>query len=160
MITLILLLTVFVVSLFVLKLFKMSYSFVMAGRLAMAAMLLFTGISHFVFIEGMSHMLPEFVPFRETVILVTGALEIMGAIGLLRTRTQKISSLLLILFLIAILPANIYASMNHINYQTGGYDERGPAYLWIRIPIQLVFIAWLWYFGYRKAQNQSPVSRI
>jgi hypothetical protein len=45
------------------------------------------------------------------------------------------------------LPANIYAAMNHIDYETGENNGKGPAYLWFRIVVQLFFIAWIGYFS-------------
>ena len=74
----------------------------------------------------------------------------MAAIGLLIPRFQRLTSILLILFFIVLLPANIYAAMLRVNLQTANFDGKGPSYLWIRVPLQLVFIGWVWYFGYRR----------
>ncbi|WP_331145734.1 hypothetical protein [Hymenobacter sp.] len=51
------------------------------------------------------------------------------------------------MFFVLILPANIHAALHHINYQKGTTDGPGPRYLWFRIPLQLLFIAWTWYFS-------------
>ena len=113
----------------------------------MSCMLLFTASGHFLFVEGMSMMLPDFVPFKKEVILITGFLEIGFAIGLLLNKTRWITSLLLIAFFISIMPSNIYAALKHLNIEKATFDGPGPEYLWLRIPLQLLFISWIYYFG-------------
>ncbi len=55
-----------------------------AGLFAVAIMFLFTGATHF---TAMKHdyaaMLPGFVPMKVSIIHMTGALQILGAVGLL-----------------------------------------------------------------------------
>lgn len=126
-----------------------------AGRIAMSCMLLFTASGHFIFAEGMSMMLPDFFPLKKAVILMTGFLEIALAVGLLFTKTRRISSLLLIAFFICILPANIYAALNHLDLEKGTFTGPGPGYLWIRIPLQLLFISWVYYFGLKGCSRPS-----
>jgi uncharacterized membrane protein len=54
---------------------------------------------------------------------------------------------LLILFFILILPANIYAAVRHIDYQKATTEGNGLHYLWFRVPLQLLFIAWAYFFA-------------
>ncbi|MGH2645000.1 MAG: hypothetical protein ACRDE2_13690, partial [Chitinophagaceae bacterium] len=53
-----------------------------------------------------------------------------------------ITGWLLILFFILILPANISAATRHIDYQKPIAEGNGLAYLWFRIPLQILFIVW------------------
>lgn len=119
----------------------------LAGNVALAAMLLFTAIGHFAFAEGMAKMLPESFPARKFWVLFTGALELAAAGGLLLPGLRPLTAGALIVFFILILPANIYAARQHLDYQRGTLDGPGPAYLWFRVPLQLLFIGWAWYFG-------------
>lgn len=139
---LIVLLLSFVISIFAIKIIKKEYDFALAARIAMAIMLLFTAIGHFAFTKGMSMMIPKFIPFKETFVYLTGLFEILIAIGLVITRFKDISGWALIVFLILMLPANIYASINNVNYQKGTFDGHGLCYLWFRIPLQFLFITW------------------
>ncbi len=107
-------------------------------------MLLFTAIGHFAFLEGMSAMVPSFIPFKKEVVLVTGIMEILFAIALWFPQYRKTTGWLLILFLILILPANINAAINEINYQTGQLNGPGINYLWFRIPLQAFFAIWVY----------------
>ena len=116
----------------------------------MAVMLIFTGISHFIYTEGMVLMLPHIVPSKTIVIYITGVLEILAAIGLLLPKYRKTTSLLLMIFLIIILPANFKGAYDHLDLTTAQYDGHGPEYLWFRVPLQIGFILWIWYFAFRQ----------
>jgi len=93
------------------------YNFALSARIAMSLMLVFTAIGHFAFTKAMSMMIPEFIPFKESFVYLTGIFEILLAIGLLIPKLKVISGWTLIVFLLLMLPANIYASMNNVNYQ-------------------------------------------
>lgn len=116
-----------------------------AGRIAMAVMLLFTAIGHFKFTKGMELMMPAFIPFKKALLYGTGFIEITAAIGLLIPRTSVIAAWGLILFFVLILPANINAAVKHLDYERGTYDGKGPGYLWFRVPLQVCFIAWVYW---------------
>ena len=121
---------------------RLSISFM--GRTAMTFMLVVTGIAHFTQTPEMVDMLPDFVPLKETVVYVTGFFEFLLALGLLPKISSKPTSIMLIVFFVCILPANIAGSIKHV--ELGGM-EYGPAYLFFRIPLQLFFIGWTYYFG-------------
>ena len=139
---LIVLLSVFAVSLAVNKIFRGNYEFALSGRIAMSVMLLFTAIAHFVFTKGMAMMLPDFIPYKTEKIYLTGVIEIVAALGLFIPSFRVITAWLLIAFFIVILPANIYAAIKNIDYQKGTFDGNGLTYLWFRIPLQILFIIW------------------
>lgn len=139
---LLILITVFVISFLAHKIFTGNFEFALSGRIALAVMLLFTALGHFLFTKGMSMMLPGFVPFKTAIVYVTGVLEIAAAIGLFIPKFRVITAWFLIVFFIMLLPANIYAALKHINYQEGTFDGNGPAYLWFRVPLQVLFIIW------------------
>lgn len=136
---------VFVISLFIIKIFKKEFRYTLAARIAMSAMLITTGIAHFVYTKGMTMMLPDFLPFPTEIIHTTGILEILGAIGILIPKFQRQTAWLLIYFFIAILPANIFSALKHVNMETATYDGEGLSYLWFRIPLQIFFIGWVYF---------------
>ncbi|HSF15780.1 MAG TPA: DoxX family membrane protein [Vicinamibacteria bacterium] len=116
-----------------------------AGRIALAVLFAFTGVSHFILTEGMAEMVPPPLPPVPTV-LATGVFEILGAAGLMVPRTQRTAAWCLFSFLVAVFPANVYAALQHTGL--GGHIE-GPSYLLRRGPLQLLFLTWTWYFGIR-----------
>src|SRR5688572_23466198 len=86
---------------------------------ALALMFLFTAAAHF---NDMRHdmikMVPPWVPAPAAVVAITGVLEILGAVGLMIPRTRRAAGIALIVFLIAVFPANIHAALNEV--QMGG----------------------------------------
>jgi len=139
----------FVLSVLILKIFTKELDFQLAGRIAMCCMLLFTAIGHFAFMEGMTAMIPSFIPFKKEVVLITGIMEALFALVILLPKYQKQTGWLLIVFLILILPANIKAALEEINYQTGQMDGPGVNYLWFRIPLQVLFVLWVYFASIR-----------
>jgi len=142
---LLILINAFVISLIVNKVFNGNYEFALSGRIAISAMLLFTAIGHFVFTKGMSMLWPDFIPFRIEIVYMAGIIEIAAAIGLFIPDLKIVTAWLLLLFFILMLPANIYASIKHIDYQQGTSGGNGPIYLWFRVPLQALFIAWTYF---------------
>lgn len=142
---LIVLLVSFVISLIVLKIINGEMDYALSGRIAMSVMLLFTSIAHFVFTKGMAMMLPPFIPFKTEIVYLTGVIEMIAAIGLLIPRLSEVTGWLLIVFFILLLPANIYAASKQIDYEKASFDGKNLNYLWFRIPLQIVFIAWVYF---------------
>jgi uncharacterized membrane protein len=124
-----------------------SYPVDSIGRVAMAIMLVFTAVGHFAKTDLMVDMMPDFVPFKTTLVYLTGVFEAIGAVMLCVKRFSRQGSWLLIIFLMAVLPANIVGSLKEV--ALGGM-EYGTAYLYFRIPLQLFFIWWIYYFGIRR----------
>ena len=139
---LIVLLSSFVIAIFVVKIVNKQYDFALSARIALSIMLCFTAMGHFIYTKGMSMMIPEFIPFKITFVHLTGVFEILLAIGLLIPKLKVISGWTLIVFLVLMLPANIYAAIHQVNYQKGTFDGNGLSYLWFRIPLQVLFIIW------------------
>jgi len=144
---LIVLISVFAALLIADKLFSGKWNTDFSGNTAMSVMLAFTATGHFLYSKGMIRMLPSSLPFKKEIILLTGIIEIAAASGLLIPAIRQLTAWLLIVFLVALLPANILSAKNAIDYQKA--DSQGPGlnYLWFRVPLQIFFIAWVAYFG-------------
>ena len=113
------------------------------ARVGLSLFFVVTALAHFISTEGMAAMIPASIPYRIELVYLTGVLELLGAIGVWIPRLERLTGLLLILMLIALLPANIYAAINRVAF--GGHDL-GPAYLLVRVPFQL-FVIWWTYFA-------------
>jgi uncharacterized membrane protein len=142
---LIVLLSVFAISLVATKIFRGNYEFALSGRIAMSAMLIFTAVAHFTFTKGMAMMLPDFIPYKIEIIYLTGIIEIAAAIGLFIPGFRVVTGWLLIAFFVMILPANIYAAIKQVDIEKGTFDGNGLSYLWLRIPMQVLFIVWTYF---------------
>ncbi len=114
-------------------------------RVGLAVMLFFTAAAHFNSMRAdLVRMVPPGVPNPELVVTVTGICEVLGGIGLLVPRTRPVAAALLIVFLIAVLPANIHAAREAL---TLGGAAATP--LWPRVALQLLFIGLVWWSGWR-----------
>ena len=110
----------------------------------------FFSIGHVVKADGMLQMLPSWIPFRLPVIYLTGLLEVIIGVALFIPKHQANASKAAIVVFVIFFPANIYAALN----ATGlGGHQLGPVYLLIRLPLQLILIAWA-YFLCVKSHNK------
>ena len=118
----------------------------MRARIGILFVFVFTSIGHFVKTEAMSRMLPPWVPMRVPVIYVSGVFELIMGIAVLIPGFSRPAGISLCLFLAAILPSNVYAAIQRVDF--GGH-RMGPKYLFVRIPLQLFLIAWVYWFTVR-----------
>ena len=81
-------------------------------------------------------MVPPVLPFADATIYLTGALELIGAAGLLMESTRRAAGLCLALLFVFLLPANISAAVADVPFHGGEASS-----LWVRIPEQVLYIA-------------------
>ena len=110
------------------------------GRLALSVMLVVTGVTHFTATEALVAMVPPVLPAPAALVYATGVAE-LGLAMLLLVRPTPALGWILAAFFLALLPANIYSAVEEV-----GLGGHGPAYLWFRIPLQLLFLLWAVYF--------------
>lgn len=111
------------------------------ARVGLSLFFAFTALGHFVRTEGMAAMLPPSAPYRVGLIYLTGVFELLGAAGVWVPRLRRLTGVCLIVMLLGVLPANVYAALNRVDF--GGHDA-GPAYLLVRIPFQIFVIWWVY----------------
>ncbi len=122
-----------------------------AGRIALVIMFLFTGSSHFSSLKhDFAAMIPDPLPNDLWVIYLTGLFEIAGAVGLLIPRTRRLAGVCLVLLLVALFPANVNAVVNGI--ALGG---NAPTPLWLRAPMQLLYIGMVWWTSIKGGSNNT-----
>ncbi|WP_435262126.1 DoxX family protein [Tenacibaculum sp. nBUS_03] len=153
MIPLLILISSFSITLTIQKLFLKKLHINIAGRIALSIMLIYTSIGHFIFIDGICKMIPSFIFYKNEIVILTGFFEIILAIGLLFKKLKTIVGYTLIIFLVVITPCNIKASLENLNIQTGNFNGKGINYLFIRIPAQLFFIGWSYFFTIKNASK-------
>ena len=122
-----------------------------AGRGALVIMFVFTGTSHFTSMKyDFAAMIPDPMPDGLWVIYLTGVFEIAGAIGLLLPQTRRLAGICLVLLLVAMFSANVNAALNEI--PLGG---QGPTPLWLRTPMQLLYIGMVWWTSVKAPANED-----
>jgi uncharacterized membrane protein len=125
------------------------YSAREAARIGMALAMAVAGIAHWVNPTPFLQHLPPWLPLREELILVTGVVEVLlGAALLLPPPWRRLAGFGLAGYLVAVFPGNIYVAVAGVNVD----GQPGGLYPWLRLPFQVVFIAWaLW-----STHNPSP----
>jgi uncharacterized membrane protein len=114
-----------------------------ATRVGLALMFCFTASAHFNSMRAdLVRMVPPTIPNPELMVTFTGVCEVLGAMGLLIPRTRRIAAVALILFLIAVLPANIHAARAALTLNDAPVTPLVP-----RVVLQLVFIWLVWWSG-------------
>jgi uncharacterized membrane protein len=99
----------------------------------------FAGIMHFVIPRSYEAIVPDWVPAsRRLVVNASGVAEIAGGVGVMHPRTRRLASWWSVATLIAVLPANVHMTLNSDRYRVPG----GTLALWLRLPVQALFIAW------------------
>ena len=120
-----------------------------ATRLGLAAMFCFTAAAHFNSMRSdLVRMMPPGIPNPELMVTFTGVCEILGAIGLLIPRTRRIAGVALILFLLAVLPANIHAARAGLSLGGSPVTPVVP-----RVALQILFIVLLWWSAVRSRKR-------
>ena len=90
-------------------------------------------------------IIPPFLPLRREALYITGIFELLGGIGLLIPRFQRVAAWGLVALLVAIFHANIYHAVKNIQF---GGILNSPLYHVVRLPLQAVLIWWaLWCTG-------------
>jgi uncharacterized membrane protein len=120
-----------------------------AVRVGLAVMLFFTGAAHFNSMRfDMAAMMPPGIPNPMAVVYFTGVCEILGGLGLLIPRVRLAAAVALIVFFLAVLPANIHAARSGVT--VGG---RPATPLVVRVPMQALFIALTWWAGIHRRRD-------
>ena len=120
-----------------------------AGAIGLTLLFILTGIGHFTETEAMAQMLPSWVPRRTAIIYLTGVLEFAIAAGFFFRKTRPMTGWITAMILVLFFPANVYAAIHHV--PMGGHVW-GPVYLLIRGPLQLIILAWVYWFTIRTPQ--------
>lgn len=116
-------------------------SWVISTRFGLAVMFLFTASAHFTSMKAdLIRMVPKWVAYPKAMVTFTGICEILGAVGILIPGLQKITGIALILLLVLLLPANIHAAKTGVTLR-----GKSATALWLRIPMQILFILLVWW---------------
>jgi uncharacterized membrane protein len=98
------------------------------------------GLLHFINPAPFARIVPPYLPAPLLLVYVSGLAEIAGGLGLLLPATRQVAGRGLIALLVAVFPANVYMLQAH------GAGLVVPQWaLWLRLPLQLVLIAWVWW---------------
>ena len=110
-------------------------------RVIVALPLLVSGIVHFTRTAMIATIIPPFFPHRTHLVLVSGVLELAGAVGLLLPAFTRLASACLAVLMIVIFPANVYAAGRNV----GGLHMPSVS---MRLAMQIIYIVLLLMAGW------------
>tara|TARA_B100001094_G_C17835387_1_gene625265 strand:+ start:186 stop:575 length:390 start_codon:yes stop_codon:yes gene_type:complete len=97
------------------------------------------GIMHFLNPDFFVAIVPPYLPAPQLLNWLSGAIEIILGLGVLFSQHRRATGIGLILLLIAVFPANLHMAFNpHL------FAETPPAILWLRLPVQGLFVFWVY----------------
>jgi uncharacterized membrane protein len=99
------------------------------------------GALHFIDPEIFMAIMPPYLPYHLELVWISGAFELLGALGLLIPKTRAIAGYGLIALTLAVTPANIHMAMN-----PDLFPDVPVALLYVRLVAQ-VFLIWLIWFA-------------
>ena len=110
-------------------------------RYGLALLFVGAGALHFIRPEIFERIVPPALPAPRLLVLLSGAAEVAGGLGLLLPATRRWAAWGLLALLVAVFPANVYmvglAGKLHI-----------PAWvLWARLPLQPLLMGAVWWAG-------------
>ena len=96
------------------------------------------GMEHFRDPQKFVEIVPPYFPFALFLVYFTGAMEIAGGLGVIYPETREIAGRCLVLFLVAVYPANFYMWINDVPFNGTRLSTNGHL---IRAGVQLLLIA-------------------
>jgi uncharacterized membrane protein len=109
------------------------------NRIACSILFVSTGLLHFISPAPFIKITPAFLRYRKEVVYISGALEILGGLGILLPWTRSLAGQGLVALLCAVFPANVNMAVRRIDF--GGRIPQGV--LWARLPLQFLLIKWV-----------------
>ena len=116
----------------------MSFSF---PRILLAAIFIAAGALHFYTPGAYERIMPPYLPLHRELVYLSGALEILGGLGMLSERTRPAAGIGLILLLVAVWPANLQMLLDA---RAADNPSWWIALLWARMPLQVLLAWWVW----------------
>ncbi len=114
------------------------------GLVAQSLFYVASGINHFWHGPSYVTIMPDHYPDPAALVGLTGAAEILGGLGLLLPATRRLAAGSIALMLVGFLDVHQFMIR---------HAERFPNVpkwiLWGRIPLQFLFIAWVWKYTRR-----------
>ena len=92
------------------------------------------GVAHFTSTQDYVEIMPGWLGWHTELVLLSGGFEILGGLGLLLRRTRRAAAWGLVALFLCVFPANVQMALDGVQWT--------PFFLWARLPLQLVFIAW------------------
>lgn len=123
-------------------------------RLLLALLFVTAGVLHFLRPSPFVQIVPPYLPYPLALVYISGVCELIGGFGILVPWLRRIAGLGLIALLIAVFPANLHMALGDVRVEG---VEIPSLLLWLRVPFQLVLIAWAYWCTQVEQPEAVPV---
>ncbi|HZH32233.1 MAG TPA: DoxX family membrane protein [Pyrinomonadaceae bacterium] len=124
------------------------------SKYALGLLFILGGLYHFVNPSLYLRMMPSYLPWHLFLVYLSGFFEAGLGLMLLVPRYTRLAAWGLIALLVAVFPANVQMALNPQQF-----PDIPPAALWLRLPLQAVFIAWAYWFTRRDRASAGTTAR-
>lgn len=114
-----------------------------ATMFILAGLTILVGVSHFTSPQQFVDIMPPWIPLHLQLVWLSGFFEILGGVGLLIPQTRRYAAWGLIALYVAVFPANIHMALNNVPFNG---QPVPPVLLWLRLPMQAVFVGVAYWF--------------
>ncbi|WP_457808531.1 DoxX family protein [Kushneria sp. EE4] len=111
------------------------------------------GIAHFVWPAAFASIIPPSLPLKTPAVLITGAFELAGAVGILLPRYRRAAGLGLVALTVCVTPANIY-----MWWHADDFPHVPELMLLLRLPLQVLLIACILWSTQPLGRRRNTVS--
>jgi uncharacterized membrane protein len=126
-------------------------------RVLLAIFFSFAGAMHFVAPAAYASIVPPWLPNAPLLVIISGICEMAGGLGVLLPATRRLAGWGLIALLLAVYPANIH--MLRLAYENDA-TALWKAALWLRLPLQLPVLWWVWRSAARPSDHRPRATRL
>lgn len=116
------------------------------GRVLFGSLFIVAGVAHFAFTRAYASAVPDYLPAHRELVLISGAAEIAGGVGLFLPQTRRCAALGLFLLLVSVFPANLWMAQHPDRYGIP------PWLLWARLPMQIPLLWWALIYARERLQ--------
>lgn len=121
------------------------------GWMAVALLFLASGTSHFLIPQFFLAIMPPSLPLHREAVAISGAFELLGAIGLMVPLLRRAAGVGLFSLTILVTPANVYMWLH-----PDLFPAFSPALLFWRLPAQVLLLALIYWSAVLPSGAASP----
>jgi uncharacterized membrane protein len=110
-----------------------------AARFFTGPGLIGSGILHFAVPKAYEAIMPDYLPAHRPLVYASGVTELAAGAGSLHPSTRRPAGWLGLATMVGVFPANLHMAMHPERY-----PKLPRAALYARLPMQLVFMYWIW----------------
>ena len=122
---------------------------VFAGPVMLAA-----GLNHFLNPDFYRAIMPDYLPAHTELVYASGVAEMLGAAAVMYPPTRRAGGWFLIGVLVGVFPANVHMVLN-----PDDYPHISSWALLLRLPLQALFVYWVWLAALREPAERPSVLR-